>query len=128
MIRNVQCHVFMRIFIRFVIFTKYQEIINLYGNSFWFDFIEIYACSLQVPILAPLIAAGAIWFPPRVLRDNRQSLFRGRKMMNEVARRNDFAVIVAEFWAGVQRPGAGLRDHDTDTVTLSMALDCRNVR
>lgn len=30
-------------------------------------------------------------------------------MMNEVARRNDFAVIVAEFRPGVQRPGAGLR-------------------
>jgi len=49
-------------------------------------------------------------------------------MMNEVARRNDFTVTVAEFRAGVQRPGAGLRDHGTDTVTLSMALDCRNVR
>lgn len=49
-------------------------------------------------------------------------------MMNEVARRNDFAVIIAKFRAGVQHPGAGLRDHDTDTVTLSMALDCRNVR
>lgn len=49
-------------------------------------------------------------------------------MMNEVARRNDSAVTAAEFRAGVQRPGAGLRDHGTDTVTLSMALDCRNVR
>lgn len=49
-------------------------------------------------------------------------------MMNEVARRNDFAVIVVEFRPGVQRPGAGLRDHDTDTMTLSIALDCRNVR
>lgn len=34
-------------------------------------------------------------------------------MMNEVARKNDFAVIAAEFRAGVQRPGAG--DHGTDT-------------
>lgn len=36
-------------------------------------------------------------------------------MMNEVARRNDFAVIGAEFRASAQRPGAGLRDHGTDT-------------
>lgn len=49
-------------------------------------------------------------------------------MMNEVARRNDFAVTAAEFRAGVRCPGAGLRDHGTDTVTLSMAHDCRNVR
>lgn len=48
--------------------------------------------------------------------------------MNEVARRNDFAVIGAEFRARAQRPGAGLRDHGTDTVTLSMTLDCRNAR
>jgi len=48
--------------------------------------------------------------------------------MNEVACRNDFAVIGADFRANVQRPGAGLRDHGTDTVTLSMTLDCRNAR
>lgn len=48
--------------------------------------------------------------------------------MNEVARRNDFAVIGAEFRAGAHRPGAGLRDRGTDTVTLSMTLDCRNAR
>lgn len=48
--------------------------------------------------------------------------------MNEVARRNDFAVIGAEFRASAQRPGAGLRDRGTDTVTLSMTLDCRNAR
>ncbi|KYN36315.1 hypothetical protein ALC56_09275 [Trachymyrmex septentrionalis] len=49
-------------------------------------------------------------------------------MMNEVVRKNDFAVIGAEFRAGAQRSGAGLRDHGTDTVTLSMTPDCRNVR
>jgi len=48
--------------------------------------------------------------------------------MNEVACRNDFAVIGADFRANAQRPGAGLRDHGTDTVTLSMTLDCRNAR
>ena len=48
--------------------------------------------------------------------------------MNEVVRKNDFAVIGAEFRAGAQRSGAGLRDHGTDTVTLSMTPDCRNVR
>lgn len=49
-------------------------------------------------------------------------------MMNEVVRKNDFAVIGVEFRASEQRPGAGLRDHGTDTVTLSMTPDCRNVR
>jgi len=48
-------------------------------------------------------------------------------MMNEVVWKN-FAVIDAEFRANAQRSGTGLRDHDTDTVTLSMTPDCRNVR